>query len=224
MGLCHSLLKQTYLTVILLEFGRKSCWILSQQVTCSTPLQHPQTDQRHTQPPCRKWAQDTLWLLERLASLHPNAWSRWQLGRRRDPKEPHGTNMFWEPGTCWSFLLQKLYIIWAQEQGHEDNEAICSRGLLPWRFEFFPLYLPFSWTWCKSLPGGLPQCSFYASGLTLKASRLQLGDVIRTSKMLYRVQSYLKTAGYKELHMSALKLWALMRSASLLLSCKNNEQ
>lgn len=48
--------------------------------------------------------------------------------------------------------------------------------------------------------------SFYASGLTHKASPLQLGAVIRTSKMLYRVQSYLKTAGYKELHMNALKL------------------
>lgn len=36
-----------------------------------------------------------------------------------------------------SFLLQKLCIVWAQEQGHEEDEGICSRGLLPWRFEFF---------------------------------------------------------------------------------------
>lgn len=83
------------------------------------PLQIPHTEQWHTQPSCSKSTQATLSLLERLASLHPGAWSRWQVGRRGDPRKPHTISMFCGAGTAGSFLLQKLCIIWAQEQGHE---------------------------------------------------------------------------------------------------------
>lgn len=146
MGLNHSLLKQTSLTIILLGFGRKSCCRLSWQVRCSTPsssltqssgTHSPHAAKEH-RPPCDCWRG---WLP---STLMAGADGSTAGGEIQGNLTQQVCSVVLE--LAGSFLPQKLYIIWAQEQGHEEDEAICSTGLLPWRFEFFLLHLPSSQT------------------------------------------------------------------------------
>lgn len=151
--LSHSLLKQIYLTIILLGFGRKSCRSLSCRF-CAPALSSSlsQTGGTHSpraanehRPPCDCWRG---WLP---STLKPGAGGSLAGAEIQGNLMQQVCSVLLKP--AGRLLLQKLYVVWALEQRHEEDEAICSKGLLSWRFKFFPLHQPFSWTWCKSLPG-----------------------------------------------------------------------
>lgn len=172
-------MKQTYLTIILLDYkfaeraaevsvGRLHVPPFSSSLTQTRGTHSPHAANEHICVPCDCWRG---WLP---STLMPAADGCLAGGEIQGNFMQQVCSVNLEP--AGSFLLQKLYIIWAQEQRHEEDEAVWSRGLLPWKLEFFFLHLSSSWTRGKSLPGSLPQGGFYTSGLTHKALTTAAGS------------------------------------------------
>lgn len=229
MGLGHSLLKQAYLTIILLGFGRKSCWSLSRQVKCSTPLQLPHTV-AHT---ALMQQMSTGQLVTAGEVGFPPPWCLEQMVAWRQDKRSKGTSCNKDVLWSWNLLEVSCYRSCAS-YGHRNRDTKkmrasavedCFHGGL----NSFPTpAIQFSWTWCKLLTACHSRSAIVwflclcPNAQSLHHCSWELWSEL--AKCFKRCKVIWKTAGYKQLHMNAQKQWAFMRLISLLLSCKNNEQ
>lgn len=215
MRLSHSLLKQAHLTIILLGFGRKSCWSLIGRLRVPLPPAPSHRPVAHRAPHADN--EHGLWLLERLASILP-----WCLGqivawRQQERSKRTSGSLVLEP--AGSFLPQKLYIIWAQEGGMKKMRPSPVGHCLHGDLNSSPTRaMQFSWTWYESLTDcHMRSATVHCLCLCPNAQSLhhcswELWSGLAT--FFIRCKVICRTASYKQLHMKAQKQWAVMRLIS----------